>query len=265
LSGTVNSRSNTEASIQQIGEPVQYEKLQRWCNKYRKLNKPAPKARKATQAKPRNNTAKLPTRNAYTLHWNRIQDYHTLGESRGGYSDHRRRVTALYAASLAWYCRDTESLYRELAEFSDRYIINPSKYHIDAIVKRAEGGWAGETKDYNGKQVDVRYRYLNKTIIDQLEITETEQAKLRTIFGKVEKQTRNTNYQREKRRKAGVVEREQYEAGRQKATEKRIQEALELRAKGLTHKQIGIELGMTRQGVSKLLKGEATGVSPCMY
>ena len=261
LSGTVNSRSNTHAAIQQVGNPVQYEVLQRWCNSYRKCHTTPRKQRQYT---PKNKVVSFTGKSAYTLHWARLQDYQTLGELRGGYSDHRRRATELYAASLAWYCRDNDSLLRELEGFQDRFIINPSRYHIDEILRRAERGRAGETKEWMGKQVDVRYRYLNQTIIDRLEITEDEQSKLKTILGKSEKQNRDTVAKRTKRRKAGVVERNEYLEAQASTAEKRLQEALELRSKGLTHKQIAVELGVTRGRVSQLLKREVNGLSACM-
>jgi len=265
LSGTINSRSNTHAAIQQVGNPVQYEVLQRWCNSYRRFYSTPRKHRQYT---PKNKVVTFTGKSVYTLHWSRLQDYQTLGELRGGYSDHRRRAVELYAASCAWYCGDNDSLIRELEGFQDRFIIKPSRYHIDEILRRAERGRAGETKEWMGKQVDVRYRYRNQTIIDRLEITDQEQSKLKTIFGSSEKQKRHADRERDRRRKAGAVERVEYLKEQQSASKKRAQEAQAYRSRGLTQKQIAVEMGITQAWVSQLLKQAATenisGPCPCM-
>lgn len=50
----------------------------------------------------------------------------------------------------------------------------------------------------------------NETIIEELDITPEEMQQMSTLIDSAEKQSRNTEYQRKKRRSQGVLSREEY-------------------------------------------------------
>ena len=271
LSGTVNSRSNTHATICQVGEPVRYEVLQRWCSSYRKRHTTPRKKRKHT---PKNSVVTFTDKRALERHYNCLRDLKTLAELRGGFTKgHRGSAVFFYGASCTWYYRDYDGIQREIDAFANQYLINPGKYHVREILRRVELQRAGKTVEWLGRQVDPRYIYRNQTAIDRLGITEDEQQHLTALISpelrKERKRKNDADRQRQKRRQAGAVEREQYLKGQHKTSEKRLQEAVALRSEGLSMKQIGDELGVSKAWVSKLLKQAReqglTGPSPCMY
>ena len=93
------------------------------------------------------------------------------------------------------------------------------------------------------------YWYTNKTLIRRLQITEMEQQRMKTIIGKAEKYRRN-NKKRTPRNNEGLTSRGQAKQDVIERLAKLSKENPEM-----THKSLAETLGVTRQYVSKLLRG----------
>jgi len=271
LSHSYNKKSGTRADLKQTGAPVTYEALQRWCNAHRKAqheqvaqHTPAPAApdrywTETGQGRTApDNVFKLATKNVYTLHAARMDDYRTLAGLRGGrFTDCRRTAIYLFACSAAWFCHDPDTLENEVQAFTERYVDQSAKYtkqHIQEIIKRQGEAKQGKTREFRGKEVDPRYKHRNSTIIDQLGITQDEQHLLSTVIGNTEKMARERLRQGALRRKAGILERTMYLAKVSTAAQDRRQIALDLAEQGLNKTQIAHELSVSRRSVFKYLK-----------
>lgn len=92
------------------------------------------------------------------------------------------------------------------------------------------------------------------TLIDRLSITEDEQYQLGSIRNKDVERRQRADYIREKRRSEGMGTMEEYNESRQQRTEELAVSAKELRGQGMTQKQIGEKLGVSRSRVAQLLK-----------
>ena len=266
LSQSYNPKSDTRADLKQTSAPVTYEALQRWSNAHRKAQYTADTPRTHSgQARTRSDTqrtggnvSRLTTKNAYTLHAARMSDYRALAGLRGGkFTEHRRTAIYLFACSAAWFCHDQHTLENEVQAFTERYVDKGHRYkpqHLQEIIKRQGEALQGNTRKFKGMDVDPRYRHRNRTIIDQLSITETEQHLLTTVIGKAEKKARERLRDEARRRKAGMVERATYLAKRLNAAQEKRQMALDLAEQGLTKGQIADQIGVSRQSVFNYLK-----------
>jgi DNA-directed RNA polymerase specialized sigma24 family protein len=78
----------------------------------------------------------------------------------------------------------------------------------------------GESVTWEEVEIDPRYRFKNETILELLEITPEEQRQMKTLVSPAEKSRRRE----EKRRKAGVISREEYEgkAARRRSEARRM-------------------------------------------
>jgi transposase len=269
ISHSYNTKSGTRADLKQTGKPVTYETLQRWCNAYRKAQQAsAPDTRRTrpghapdtTEQRPvRNNVIRHTTKNAYTLHAARMDDYRALAGLRGGrYTDGRRTAIYLFACSAAWYCHDSDTLTNEVQVFTERYIDQPERYtrlHIQQIIARQGEAKQGKKRQFKGKDDDPRYKFTNRKIIDQLGITHTEQRHLLTILGQGEKRERGRLRKAAQRRKAGTPTRDVYLDKVALQAQERRQMALGLAEKGLSSRQIAKELGVSKGSVFNYLKG----------
>ena len=267
LSHSYNKKSGTRADLKQTGEPITYEALQRWCNGYRRAQHPLDRAGHATDTpwtrsdtlRTRAPVTRLNTRNAYTLHAARMDDYRALARLRGGkFTDCRRTAIYLFACAAAWFCHDTDTLVNEVEAFTERYVDKGARYkrqHIQEIITRQGEALQGNKRKFNGLDVDPRYRHRNSTIIEQLAITQTEQHLLSTVIGSAEKKARDRLRKDAQRRKAGIQTRTTYNAKRATAAQDRRQMALDLAEQGLSSRQIAKELGVSKGSVFNYLQG----------
>lgn len=253
LSGTINTKSGTRALLQVIGEPVTFESMVKWANSYRdvlKAAQPQPAPRVSKQAGTRSHLKAVESKNQYTLHLNRMNDLRTLAKVRGGrFSDHRAMALFVYATSAAWYCKDPGTLQRECEEFARRFFHDPERYtakKVQTVIRRAEDAKAKKRHQWQGREVDPRYKLRNDKIIAMLDITAEEMRHLSTIINKAEKERRRTL----KRRQQGIKPRGQYLA----ASEKKRQIAMDLRASGMTQRAIAEQMGISLGSVNCYLK-----------
>lgn len=261
ISHSYNKKSGSRAALKQTGKPVTYEALQRWGNAYRKVHQePSPRKTSPNKnaGKRKSSVTKLTTKNAYTLHHCRMEDYRTLAVSRGGrFTDHRRRVIYLFACSAAWFTNDEEALINEVEWFVEKYVCDPVSYtrlNIKEIIERQAEAKQGKKRKYGGMEVDPRYRHRNKTIIGELDITEAEQSQLLTIIGSKENKARDRLRKADKRRKAGIDLRVDYLAKVASEKQRKRQMALVLASQGLTKTKIASQIGVSRQSVFEYLK-----------
>ena len=119
-------------------------------------------------------------------------------------------------------------------------------------AEKAFDAWeSGETVKWQGREVRKGYNYTNKTLIDLLDITQEEQIHMKTIIGTGEKyRRRNVNRNTSRRNDEGLTSREQ-------AKQDVVEQLTKLRKKNpeMLHKDLAEILGVTRQYVSKLLRG----------
>jgi len=257
LSGTLNTKSDTYAKLQQLDEPVEYKKLLKFLNRWKKENKPASKPRskqKGPSAK-RKGTKARHEKDGFSLALGRMQDLYALAQLRGGkYEDYRKRALFYFACSAAWFCPSPEKLRAEVECFIRECFAEPDLYGpgmVDTVIQRKKDGADGATVDWDGKQIDNRYRYWSKTLIDNLDITEVEQRQLRVTINDKIKKERDTIRKRERRKQhewaAHLAERKRLAHQRQRA-------ALDLRGDGLTQRQIAEQLSLSLGSINHYLR-----------
>lgn len=244
LAGTINSKNLARAQAWTCGPEYEFAAIKAVLNAEHVRQRPQPPDK--TQGQRR--TAGATIEKLHTWHslaWARLTDLETLADLRGGrFADHRRRALFVYAVEACHYCRSVERLEAELSRFiatrledPHHYQLDSKKTHIKAILKRFQaqeerGHWEWHTDSQQN-----RYRLRTSTIIQDLNITPSEQRQMRALVGKDEKYRRKVC----KRRKNGVEERQQYLARGQ--GKKAL--ARKMKASGLSTKEIAQELGVS--------------------
>jgi hypothetical protein len=193
---------------------------------------------------------------AGTLWESRLSDLQTLRRLRwfGDLPEHHRDLWLFIAGvGMSWVAipqvlrRELFALAHEAASWPGR----ESKARMQAVMKRATMAARGETVEWNGLQVDARYRFKNQTIIEWLEITPEEEREMLTIVSNDERRRRKREAKTAARRREGMVPREEYLNN----AAARRQEAFRLRSKGLSQARIAKRLGVAQQTVSTMLRG----------
>jgi len=157
--------------------------------------------------------------------------------------------------------RELYGLAREVAGWSGA----ESKTRMQAAIKRARMAGQGETVEWNGRRIDARFQFKDKTIIEWLGITDEEMAELKfkhllhDHMKRERKREKDRKYDEQRRREAGAITRDQYE---QQATERRKQ-ALVLRQNGLSYRKIADRLQCSKSEIERLIKS-VQGSSHCM-
>jgi len=255
---TINSKTGRTAHCWQTGNKYEFNNLKKIILDQKRSvweQKAAlkPKPRKKKTASVSNLNAKV--KNPYTLHWTRMRDYRVLAEMRGGHLyEHRRRALWFYAVSAAWYCNDEESLRSEVNHFCKSYLGHPDDYvtfnyqsTVDRFKQHRELKSQGYTQDQIWEMLDQGskdlYRLTSKKIIADLEITPSEQRKMKVTIGPEEYKRREALRSAANRRKSGCKTRNEYNDQRKRSKAENVSEALRLRASGLSVRQIGLTMG----------------------
>ena len=135
-----------------------------------------------------------------------------------------------------------------------------TRSRMHSIISRANSASGGEMVPWNGQRRDTRYRLTNETIIQILEITPEEQKDLETIVSGERKQEirrqRDRERKEQKRRSEGVVPRKEYLAKSRDNRPHHRTLAKELKARGMSLRRIGSELGKSHTYVRELLNSE---------
>ena len=192
--------------------------------------------------------------NIYNLNYTRIVDLITLCELRSfDLPSQRELVLFLYRLWSNLFCENKEIALERTLELNTQFHYPLSVREATSATKSAEkafDAWeSGETVKWQGREVRKGYNYTNKTLIDLLDITQEEQIHMKTIIGTGEKYRRK-NEKRAPRNEAGLTSRQQ---AKQDVIE-RLTKLCKENPK-MTHKALGEILGVTRQYVSELLKG----------
>lgn len=187
----------------------------------------------------------------YKLAQDRLADYVRLAELRGSprLRDCRKRLLFAYAVSMTWFASDAATVRDELRAFADRHFSGRERLNVgrvENVVERLAQHQAGVVGVWRGQRVDRRFRLSNGYLVRLLAVSADEQRELRTVVGSAERDRRRV----ERRRSAGMVEREAYLA---KAAGKR-QAAREMRQHGLSQAAIAKALGCTQSAVSRMLR-----------
>lgn len=159
------------------------------------------------------------------------------------------------------FLMDSQSLEKELltlggkvAEWSEA----ETRSRMHSVIANARSAAAGETIQWKGQQRDTRYRLTNEKIIEWLEITPEEEVHLKTIVSENRKQEirrqRDMERKEKKRRSEGVIPRHEYLARWSESRQDNRPRAKELKAKGMSLRKIGCELGISHTLVRSLLK-----------
>ena len=191
------------------------------------------------------------------LAWDRLEDLRTLARLRGhegGLPPGERDLFTFLGICFiaqALLVRNLEAEARALAaEFAPTWTEAELRSCVSSVIARAKAAHAGEKVEFNGRELDPRYRWRNDTLVDRLSITGEEASQLKTILPKDEARRRDAERQRARRRARGSQPREDH----LQAVAERRAEVARLKADGLSVRAIAAQLGVSLGTVSNDLK-----------
>lgn len=169
-------------------------------------------------------------KNLYSLNAARKNDLEMLVSLRAGEIENRNLLTYIYGYTVALLLKNKEATL-EFAQQLNNSLADPQK--VKEVVRTAGNGYDDAMKFFDEfkkrefkmwyKQHDGIIRPMkNDTIIEKLEISREEIKLLTTVIDQVEKQNRNTKYQKKKRREQGVLERQEYLEQQKEQTEDKL-------------------------------------------
>ena len=120
---------------------------------------------------------------------------------------------------------------------------------MQAVISRANAASVGDKVEWNGQQRHPRYWLKNKTIIDMLGITPSEEKEMQVLISKDTKRQRDRERKASERRARGAKPRDEYLA---EAKEKRSL-ALELHQQGMSLREIGKILGVSHTQIKRMI------------
>lgn len=192
-----------------------------------------------------------------SLAWDRYGDLERLISLRGwkeGVPPGHRDVFVFLAACFLSQAHVAPALFPEVVEFVRAYVPawrdEEIRSCVCSVMARAEMAMRGQMIEFDGVERDPRYFFRNRTLVDLLEISSTEQAQLKTIIGETESKRRDAQWHRDRRRAAGARSREEVEAER----EAKRQEAKQLRAQGLCREKVATLLGVSIRTVDSYVR-----------
>ena len=122
------------------------------------------------------------------------------------------------------------------------------------LYSKAKAYEKGEKISFGGREFAPLYTPKNDTLINLFQITDDEQAQLRTIISKGMAATRHRERETARRRAAGAVDRESHLAAVQEASAAKREQAQTLRASGLSVRAIAKQMNVSVGAVSGYLK-----------
>jgi hypothetical protein len=194
----------------------------------------------------------------HQLAWDRLDDIRKLVELRYGTEGAppgRRNLYLFLAACFLAHAVVVPNLKEEIRELATHIAPTWTEAElqscISSVVSRAEASASGQRISYGGRDVDPRYRWSNKGLLEVLEVRDAEQCNLKTIIGKEHASERAADRERQRRRQAGALPWKEYAEQREQG---RVAARL-LRAQGRTYAQIAAELGISKGAAHNYCSG----------
>ena len=198
------------------------------------------------------------------LAWHRLEDLRTLMTLRGGVAEGDRMRHLHWQLNFLLLSGATNSrlMYQEaatLARAIDGAWGHNSK-ELMTLYSKAKQFEAGKKVSFGGKEYPALYTPRNDTLINLFEITDSEQAQLRTIISKDMALNRRRDRDRKRdesvRRAAGAVPREIYLG----AADLKQERAQQLRAQGLSVRTIAEQMGISKTAAGRYIKAANVSV-----
>ncbi|EBF9670798.1 TPA_asm: replication protein, partial [Salmonella enterica subsp. enterica serovar Typhimurium] len=196
------------------------------------------------------------------LAWHRLEDLRKLATLRGGVSEGERMQHLFWRLNFLLLSGATHSsqMYYEAKALAGE--LAPTWAYRDkelmTLYSKAKAYEKGEKISFAGREFAPLYTPKNDTLINLFQITDDEQAQLRTIISKGMAKGRDRARKEAARRAAGAVDRETYlEAANAKQAQ-----AQALRAQGLSIRAIAQQMGVSVGSVSGYLKAAPGVQSP---
>jgi len=167
------------------------------------------------------NTTGLRRFMGFQLAWDRLADLRKLAEMRslaGGAVPDGQRDTFVFLAAvfLAQATVNAPRFYDELRVLGREFVPHWSDAQVrdsaSSALARMHDYVAGKRVEFNGKEVDPRYRFKNETLVDArwLALSPEEEREMGTIMSEGESKRRHAARTRQSRADAGAVTREEY-------------------------------------------------------
>jgi hypothetical protein len=198
-----------------------------------------------------------------SLNWARMNDLRTLMNHRKSNNGNvvpkgQRDLFLFWMINFLMLSRATtpQLMYFEAAVLAKE--IDPSwgyrSQELSTVYYKAIKYSQGESVEYNGKKYPALYTPRNETLVNLFGITSAEMTMMRTIISHDETKRRDKLRHEMRRRKTGGLERENYLVNVGKDVEARKAQAQALRDKGLSYREIALELGVSVASVFGYLK-----------
>lgn len=186
-----------------------------------------------------------------TLNWNRVEDLRTIVRLRSGMPEGLRMQMLFYTLNFLALSHQVTptTFYYEAAAIARE--IDPTwtmrSAELKTVYAKMKDYLAGKTVEFNGRTYPALYTPTNDTLINVFGITNEEQKELKTIIDDTEQYRRKV----EGRRAEGMMSRFDYVD----RAEQRSVQAMLLRGKGLSMRQIAKEMKVSVGSVAGYLKG----------
>lgn len=186
-----------------------------------------------------------------TLNWNRVEDLRTIVRLRSGMPEGLRMQMLFYTLNFLALSHQVTptTFYYEAAAIARE--IDPTwtmrSAELKTVYAKMKDYLAGKTVEFNGRTYPALYTPTNDTLINVFGITSEEQKELKTIIDDTEQYRRKV----EGRRAEGMMSRFDYVD----RAEQRSVQAMLLRGKGLSMRQIAKEMKVSVGSVAGYLKG----------
>lgn len=196
------------------------------------------------------------------LAWHRLEDLRKLATLRGGVSEGERMQHLFWRLNFLLLSGATHSskMYYEAKVLASE--LAPAWAYRDkelmTLYSKAKAYEAGEKISFGGREFAPLYTPRNDTLINLFQITDDEQAELRTIISKGMAATRHKERETARRRAAGAVDRETYlEAANVKQAQAQV-----LRAQGLSIRAIAQQMGISKTAAGRYVAEAAERPKP---
>lgn len=274
---TVNSKSGEICRVVHVengpdGQPVRYNfeylaemllPVARWTIEQQRQERAE---RRQLKLLPGAKTDNLRGFSGRQLAWHRLEDLRKLATLRGGVAEGERMQHLFWRLNFLLLSGATHSsqMYYEAQALAGE--LAPAWAYRDkelmTLYSKAKAYEKGEKISFGGREFAPLYTPKNDTLINLFQITDDEQAQLRTIISKdmalERRRERDRTRDEARRRAAGAVDRETYlEAANAKQAQ-----AQALRAQGLSIRAIAQQMGVSVGSVSGYLKTAAGVQSP---